>query len=75
MHNVDAVVGEHLVDALILGRESLRPGALGRRADDTGYLDADPAQGINVDAGDEAGADDGGAGHGRSFPRFGSGAG
>jgi hypothetical protein len=57
--DVDASVGEHVVEARIrLGQARLLPRALRRRAHDAGDLDADTAQRLDVHDADEARSDD-----------------
>jgi hypothetical protein len=58
VHDIDALVCEQCVVALVDGREPLRPGSVRARADDAGNLDPEPAQCIDVDGADEAGAHD-----------------
>ena len=56
--DVDAVVLEHRLEAVVRGREPLRRGALGGRADDSVHLDSEPAERVDVDDPDESGTHD-----------------
>ena len=54
------VVGEKRVEALVRGCERLGARALRRRADDAPHLDAEAAEGVDVERGDESRAHDAG---------------
>jgi hypothetical protein len=75
MDDLDAVVGEELVEVRVGLRDAERLGARGAAlraaAQDAVDLDADPAQGLDVDGPDEARADDGGSDGGERWCRDG----
>jgi hypothetical protein len=56
--DVDSLVGEERLVALVRGSQPLGSGPLLRRADHARHLDAEPTQRVDVDDADEAGPDD-----------------
>ena len=58
MDDVDPVVLEHRVVALVDGREALRAGPLGARPDHARHLHAEAPERVHVDDADEACPDD-----------------
>ena len=71
MDDAHAVVVEHRLEALVrLGQAGLLARPRGRGADDTGHVDAEPSERLDVDDADEPGPDDGRSDHPPTLSRL-----